>query len=120
MGIQMIFDDPIYISCDSLDTLKIEFNNMDLFLIPKQDGSLINLADGFTITLKIPPQSNDILTQEEKESTVSTAKTSVLAEILVGSVFLKNIMQTLLGSIIIFQILAHLPLADILLPANSL
>ena len=42
----------------------------------------------------------------------------ILVELVMALLF-KNIINKLMGSIIIFQILAHMPLADIILPANA-
>ena len=58
------------------------------------------------------------MSEEEQEKLVSNAKTAVLAE-LVMAVLFKNILNSLMGSIIIFQILAHMPLADMILPASA-
>lgn len=55
---------------------------------------------------------------EEKEKVVANAKAAIFAELVVAILF-NNIMNRLLGSIIVFQILAHMPLADIILPANA-
>ena len=55
---------------------------------------------------------------EEKEKVVANAKAAIFAELVVAVLF-NNIMNRLLGSIIVFQILAHMPLADIILPANA-
>ena len=57
--------------------------------------------------------------EEEKKKLVQNSKTGVILNFVLAFVF-KNIMNMLLGSIIIFQILAHLPIADLILPANAL
>ena len=59
------------------------------------------------------------MSEEEKKQVVQKAKTGVLIEIVLAFIF-SPLMNMLLGSIVIFQILAHLPIADMILPANSL
>ena len=70
------------------------------------------------MTFKVPPQGINLMNPEEKQKTVKVAKSAVFIEMFLA-IALKNVMNMLLSSIIIFQILAHLPLADIFLPANA-
>ena len=53
------------------------------------------------------------------QNTKATAKTAIISNLILSLIF-KNAMSMLLASILIFQLLAHLPLADIVLPANAL
>ena len=67
------------------------------------------LPNGYPLIFAIPPQGEDQLSEEAKESTVATTKSVVLTNIIMAFLF-KNSMQLLFGSIISLQILAHLPL----------
>ena len=58
------FKHPKYISSGGVDTLKIILFNTEQFLKPV-NKELGNLPDGYTITVKIPPQSNELLSIEE-------------------------------------------------------
>ena len=58
------FKYPKFISWGGVDTLKIIFFNADQYLKPL-NKELGNLPDGYTISTKIPPQSDDLLSTEE-------------------------------------------------------
>ena len=54
----------------------------------------------------------------EVEKTKSDGQAFVIFNLIIRTVF-KSAMSALFGSIIMIQILAHLPLADVILPANA-
>ena len=60
------FKHPKYISSGGVDTLKIILFNADEYLKPF-NKELGNLPDGYTITIKIPPQSDELLSIKELE-----------------------------------------------------
>lgn len=67
---------------------------MELFLVPEQSARkqmIKNLPDGFEVIFKIPPQSNNLMNEEQKQMTVNSAKTTVLIEIILAIV-LKSVM----------------------------
>ena len=59
------------------------------------------------------------MSEDAIKSVTSTAQTAVLINLLLKTVFAQAITM-LFSSIIMVQILAHLPLADVVLPANAL
>ena len=87
-------------------------------VIKSSSANFQNLPDGFEVTFKVPPQG-DVMSEQLVENTKATAKTAIISNLILSTIF-KNAMGKLLASILIFQLLAHLPLADIVLPANAL
>ncbi len=59
------------------------------------------------------------MSEEKVQEVTSIGQEFVLANLLLKMVF-KQAMSMMFSSIIMIQILAHLPLADITLPANAL
>lgn len=59
------------------------------------------------------------MSEEEIAQVTSTAQAAVLLNLILRMVFAQA-MAMLFSSIIMVQILAHLPLADVMLPANAL
>ena len=114
----MKFEHPKYISTEGIDTLKISFNNTSEFLTPLSDD-LTNIPNGYTLIVKLPPQSEDLMTEDELQQVQRNANTVIISELIVSILF-NSVLSTLLGSILVLQILAHLSLANIYLPANLL
>ena len=54
LGIRFKFDNPEYISVGETDTMRVEFNNTEVYVPPVEEGSEI-LPSGFTMMIKIPP-----------------------------------------------------------------
>ena len=54
------FKYPKYISVNGLDTLKISFLNAKSFMSPQEDG-LESIPDGYTMTIKVPPQGENLM-----------------------------------------------------------
>lgn len=56
-GINFIitFDNPMYISVDGIDTMKISFFNTEKYLQPSKEG-MYSIPDGYTMVIKLPPQ----------------------------------------------------------------
>jgi len=71
------------------------------------------------MVIKLPPQGSNVMSSEELASTQETGQQIVLIN-LIASRLLKQILAMVFGSILVVQILAHVPLADIFMPANVL
>ena len=54
IGFNLRFENPMYISSNALDTLKISLKNTENFLAPL-DEEKSSIPDGFTIVIKVPP-----------------------------------------------------------------
>jgi len=72
LGLKYTFEYPEYISVGELDTMKVEFNNTAAF-VPTDTENFLTMPSGYTITMKIPPQGTNLLTQEETKSRKATA-----------------------------------------------
>lgn len=66
MKLLVKFDHPKYISYGGKDTLKITIRSASKFLQP-QDPKFESVPDGYSLTLKLPPQGPDLMTEEELE-----------------------------------------------------
>ena len=55
---------PKYISVNGIDTLKISFYNTTSFMKPKNE-ELGSIPDGYTLTIKVPPQGENLMTTTE-------------------------------------------------------
>lgn len=107
----------MYISVGALDTLKISFYNTKVWISPIDDKKN-SIPDGYILAIKVPPQGKNLLSSSEVETAKLEGQTFVIMNLIIRT-FFKTAMNMLLGSIIMMQILAHLPLADITLPANA-
>ena len=96
--------------------IRFEKNN---FWIRPVDGGKLAIPDDFKIQILLPPQTNDPMEQEQKEGITRSTRSFLITQILFKEWF-KTSMQLVFGSVIALQILAHLPLANILLPANAM
>ena len=65
MSIGIIFEHPEFISCDKIDSMKIKFSNNDLYMKPIEESGAEPLPDGYEVVIKLPPQSNDLMSEEE-------------------------------------------------------
>ena len=74
----MNFEHPKYISVPGIDTLKISFFNTSEFLSPLSDDK-INIPDGFTLTVEVPPQGEDLMTAQELQQVQTNVKTFVVS-----------------------------------------
>lgn len=61
LGFRFKFAHPEYISVGDLDTMKIEFNNGEVFVPPVYESQKQAVPGGYTLTLKIPPQGVNLL-----------------------------------------------------------
>ena len=77
---------------------------------------LYTTPDSFTVTKKIPPQATFAFTEEQIIVISDSAKSLITANLIVSFLF-QNSLNIIFGSIIEIQILAHLPLANIQMPA---
>lgn len=118
ISLKFTFEHPEYISVGKPDTIKVTYSNAEAWISP-QDPNIQGLPQGYTTTFKVKPQGVGLLSEEEVEQVVQTGQNFVIANLVLSQIF-KQVMNMLLGSIIMIQILAHLPLADINLPANAL
>lgn len=109
--VRLIFDDPGIVSMNNEDQMKVVFNNTSFFMKPLSDTKK-PVPNGLPLFTPIPPQDGDLLSEEAKENTITSAKSVVLTNIILSFLF-KNSMQVLFGSIISLQILAHLPLSNV-------
>ena len=57
---KLTFKDSKYISTSAPDTLKITFKNASDFMNPENKG-LESVPDEFTLTVKIPPQGENLM-----------------------------------------------------------
>ena len=117
LGLKFTFEFPEYISVGEVDTMKIEFNNTAIY-VPTGNADFDTMPQGYTITLKIPPQGVNLLSAAEVKENKETGQALVIGNLFM-SMLLKQTLAMLLGSIVVVQILAHFPLADIYLPANA-
>ena len=69
--------------------------------------------------MPLPPQSKSVISKELTERTTGTSKSILLTNIVIWKVFATS-MQTIFGSIISLQIVGHLPLQNVQLPATSM
>ena len=76
------------------------------------------IPDNFSISAKLPAQTNQALTEEQKENITQSTRSFLLTQIVFQEWFKESI-KMIFGQIIALQILAHLPLANISLPANA-
>ena len=60
--LELSFEYPLYISVFAIDTLKIKFRNAEEFF--SSNDAKDSLPDDFTITIKIPPQAPNLMTDE--------------------------------------------------------
>lgn len=60
----VFFDNPGYISLDSIDTLHVVFNNTSNFLVPK-DENISPVHNGYIVKVDIPPQSVEALSETQ-------------------------------------------------------
>ena len=112
------FEHPAYISTGHrLDTMRIQIFNAEKLFTPT-GPDMFPIPNGYTLMQKIPPQSVGLLSEIEVQEAKETGQKFVLVNFIL-SLILKSTLQILLGSIITLQILAHFPLADIILPANA-
>lgn len=118
MGFKITFEHPKYISIETPDTLKITFEHTDAYLMP-QDASKSRIPNGYKMVLKLPPQGDNVMSSVELKSAQQTGQTVVLTKMVISRV-MKPVLSMVLGSIMVLQILAHLPLSDVTLPANVL
>ena len=102
-----------------VDSIKVTFKKTSYFLEADQDG-IFTVPDNFEVISTLPPQKEElVMSVENNELTDASAKTLILTNLLFGF-FFKYSINVFFSSIISLQILAHLPLANITLPANAL
>ena len=119
IALKFKFEHPAYISVGHTpDTIRIEISNADMFFSPTSPD-MKSTPDGYTLIQKIPPQGVDLLSEVEVEAAQKQGQTLVIVNF-IASLILKSTLQLIIGSIVVIQILAHLPLADVVLPANAL
>ena len=119
LGLNFKFDHPEFISTGGKpDTMRVWFNNTDVYL-PAASKKWATMPSNFTMTFKIPPQGTGLLSEEEVKKAKQTGQAVVISNLFL-SIFLQSTLSMMIGSIVVVQILAHLPLADIYLPANAL
>ena len=118
MMFDVIFEDPKVISIDTYDTLILTFNNTEFFIESVNDDKL-TIPNGFNVTITLPPQENDLIDSVVVESIKDTANTVIIGNVFIKFAF-KSTMSVVFGSIISLQILAHLPLSNVVLPARAM
>ena len=64
ISIRFNFTNPDEISSQNIDTMKVIFENTELFLQPA-DADLSPIAPGFEQVLKLPPQGLLLMTEQE-------------------------------------------------------
>ena len=116
IGIAVKWQNPAYVSVGGIDKLKITFNNTKTFIKPKSDDFDV-LPDGYNVMLDVLTQGEDIMSVEELKETKQSGQKIVIVSFIMSQV-LKTVMSTIFGSIVIVQILAHLPLTDVFMPVN--
>ena len=114
--IKLDFDQPEYITVDSIDIMQVHLTNTDLLMQPV-DKKLRPIVDDYMIQKAIPNQQALILDQQTAANVTFWSQLFVIANIIL-SIFITSAMQLLFGTIIILQILAHFPLIEIVLPSN--
>ena len=98
--------------------MRVSFKNTKAYLISSVEG-IETAPDGFELIFAIPPQSESLLSQDFDSGITTSTQTFVVTNLVLKFV-LKESMSVLFGSIMSLQILAHLPLANINLPANAM
>ena len=88
LGFRFIFEHPEYISIGDLDTMKIEFNKGEVFVPPEKESEKLAVPTGYTLTLKIPPQGVNLMSQEEVKEAKNQGQGLVIGN-LVASMVLK-------------------------------
>ena len=99
--------------------MKIKFNHVDEFMQPL-DESLISIADGYEIVVKLPPQGVGLLSDEELKDSQQTGQNIILLNLLISIVFAKLIGMLIFDQVIQLQIFAHLAMTALVMPANVL
>ena len=116
---QFTFEFPTHISVGEIDTMKIQFFNTDRYLKP-QNGDKSSIPDGYTVVIKLPPQGgDDAMSPQELENNQETGQQIVIVQLILSQL-LSQVLAMVFGSILVVQIMAHLPLTDINLPVNVL
>ena len=107
MSIQILFEEPLYISAyDPLDLLQL---------------TSMEPLPSFRISEYLPAQlANNITTQkfEKLTNSVDTSARTTLASNYVLNVLISGGLNCLWGAIHVMQIIAHFPLVNVLMPAN--
>ena len=83
------------------------------------DESKSTIPDDFPVLVKLPTQDEDVISAVDLKAEVTGTKTLLLTNIFM-SFIINNSLRLIFGSILSLQILAHLPLANINLPANAM
>ena len=100
---------------DKMESIRITFFKTFYYLLPTDD-EVKPTPEEYKISVKLPSQSADEMIIEEDQ--FSTLQKFILTNILLSFVT-SNSLQLMFGSIISLQILAHLPLVNMNLPANA-
>ena len=79
---------------------------------------MLSTPDDYTLTVSIPPQAIDALTEEELQDVQLKVKVVTIILMIVTRLFFHLLFSMLFDTIITVQILAYLPLTDIFMPAN--
>ena len=103
---------------EETDYMRISFHNNEFVLAPETLDRK-PLPDGYTVVMALPPQTKTALSDEFTERTKGTSQSILLTNIVIWKIFATS-MQTLFGSIIALQIIGHLPLQNVQLPATSI
>ena len=77
MAIKFEFDHPEFVSLIDYDTIIVSFFETESWLKPKDD-ELSEVPENYTIDISIPPQTNDALPIEVKESVTQTSQMAIL------------------------------------------
>ena len=112
--IQILFSKPEAISYDKPDTMIITFMNTPFYMMPK-DKTKQPIPNGYKLTVPLPVQ---FIPKTISEQTVEEQlKGLIITNFFLAFAFGISL-QELLGLINSLQIVAHLPLNNVPLPAN--
>jgi len=95
MDFKVIFENPMYISVGDPDTLKVTYRNAIKYLEPQEKGRS-TIPDGFTMTIKLPPQGRDLLSKKQLRSMKDSAQQVVLSQLIMAMIF-KQVLAMILG-----------------------